>query len=123
MSHRGFGSSRFVDDSRSWTGGVVGAIHCAAPELYFNPPYSSEIDVFAFGLIHNEPLVGRPVFLPICREERVMWMALNMIRADLPEWIGYDVHMLITRCWAAKPEPLTVVLAVTSSEDLKILTR
>jgi serine/threonine protein kinase len=99
-----FGSSRFVDDSRRWTGGIVGTIRYAAPELYSHPPYSSQVDVFAFGLILYELLAGRPVFLPTLDEGRIMFMVLNVTRADFPDGMGDDLKALIRRCWAAKPE-------------------
>jgi serine/threonine protein kinase len=66
-----WGSSKFiVKGAIRWTGGVVGSVQYAAPELYDEPPCSEKIDVFAFGLILYELVVGRPVFDPDSRYEQ-----------------------------------------------------
>jgi TPR repeat protein len=99
-----WGSSKFiVKGVTPWTGGVVGTFHYAAPELYGDPPYSEKIDVFAFGLILYELVVGRPVFRRDLRWEQIMKMVLNDVRPDLPPEMSEDVKTLIRRCWAGNP--------------------
>jgi TPR repeat protein len=99
-----FGTSKFIEENNRWTGNAERTVQYAAPELYEDPPYSQKIDVFAFGLILYEILVGGPVFLPSYEEKHIMYRVLNNIRADLPEWMNEDVKLLISRCWSMKPE-------------------
>jgi TPR repeat protein len=72
----------------------------AAPELY-DREYNSKVDVFSFGLILYEVVVGRAVYAGQGHSEhRVMYMAVNNIRAELPPDMSSDVKSLITRCWS-----------------------
>jgi serine/threonine protein kinase len=74
-----WGSSKFiVNGVTPWTGGIRGSVQYAAPELYDDPPYSEKIDVFAFGLILYELVVGRPVFDPhLWTSEQIMKKVLD----------------------------------------------
>jgi serine/threonine protein kinase len=99
-----FGSSKFIEGTTPWTGGVVGSVQYAAPELYDNPPYSSKIDVFAFGLILYEILVGHPVFDPKLDPVRLMFLVLTNRRADLPDAMPEAMKTLIKQCWAEDPD-------------------
>jgi serine/threonine-protein kinase len=97
-----FGSSKFFESTTRWTGGVVGSVQYAAPELYGDPPYSSKIDVFAFGLILYEILVGQPVFKPTLSSHRVTCLAGERTRPELPATMRSEVQNLIGRCWSVE---------------------
>jgi serine/threonine protein kinase len=99
-----FGSSKIFEGASRWTGGVVGSVQYTAPEQYENSPYSTKIDVFAFGLILYEIVVGKPVYSPYLLDFRVMYKVLQGERAELPSDMSDDVKTLITRCWANKPD-------------------
>jgi hypothetical protein len=98
-----FGSSKFIAEKHRWTGDVVGTFLYAASELYDQPPYSTKIDVFAFGLILYEILVGRMVFPPTLAEKQIMDRARDGTRAAFPDWLDQTVQRLISRCWAVNP--------------------
>jgi serine/threonine-protein kinase len=75
-----------------------------APELY-DREYTAKVDVFSFGLILYEILVGRGVYAgQDLSEFRIMYMAMNDIRAELPSEMSSDVKLLITRCWSGDPD-------------------
>jgi TPR repeat protein len=118
------GSSKFIEAAGRWTGGVVGTVMYAAPELYDNPPYSSKIDVFAFGLILYEIMVGRPVFATNLSNEQMMRHAIEGTRAELPDWMSGRVKSLIRRCWAVDPKtrpPFSVIMQELKQIGFKIL--
>jgi serum/glucocorticoid-regulated kinase 2 len=118
------GSAKFIMETHRWTGGVVGTIQYAAPELYDNPPYSAKIDVFAFGLILYEVLVGRPVYGGTLAWQQIMRKVLDSVRAEFPAWMSDGVKELIGRCWAEKPEDrpqFTEILSVLQLMRFQIL--
>jgi serine/threonine protein kinase len=120
-----WGSSKLiVKGVTPWTGGVVGSVQYAAPELYDNPPYSEKVDVFAFGLILFELLVGRPVIDPESRPELIMKKVLDGVRADFPQEMSEDVKTLIQRCWCGKPSerpPFDHILGALQRIRFKVL--
>jgi serine/threonine protein kinase len=121
-----WGSSKFIVQGETrWTGGVVGTVQYAAPELYGYPPYSEKIDVFSFGLILYELVVGRPVFDPdLWTVEQIMKKVLDGVRADLPQEMSEDVKTLIGRCWAANPSdrpPFDHILGALQRIRFKVL--
>jgi serine/threonine-protein kinase len=121
----GLGLSKFIVTGVTWwTGGVVGTVQYAAPELYNNPPYSEKIDVFAFELILYELVVGSPVFGPGLSPEQIMKKVLDDVPPDLPQNMSEDVKTLIQRCWAGKPSdrrPFDHVLGALQRIRLKVL--
>jgi aurora kinase len=118
-------SSKFiVKGVTRWTGVVVGIVQYAAPDLYDNPPDSEKIDVFAFGLILYELVVGRPVFGPTLSLKQIMKKVLGDVRPDLPPEMSEDVKTLIQRRWTGKPSnrlPFDHILGAIQRIRFKVL--
>jgi serine/threonine protein kinase len=101
-----FGSSRIDYDDGTPTGGCeCGSVHYAAPELFEEGASGTEAsDVFSFGLILYEVLVGSAVFcsslppLEVVRRRRVGWMP------RIPATCGGVLSDLIARCWSPAPQ-------------------
>jgi serine/threonine protein kinase len=73
-----------------------------APECYDNH-YSSESDVFAFGLILYELLTGQPVVSKSLTKWQILHkIVINGERPEIPESVPPDAEDLITDCWARK---------------------
>jgi hypothetical protein len=70
-----------------------------APECYENI-IAIENDIFSFGLILYEIIVGKPVF-PRSMEfgEIVGALVLRYYRPDIPDWVLPETGNLIRDCW------------------------
>jgi serine/threonine protein kinase len=104
-----FGSSRFVYDDGTLTPvespQPAATVHYAAPEmLEDSTDHTLKVDVFAFGLILFEILVGRPVF---ARSLFPMEVIRKLKARDLPaipiDQCGSLMSNLIGRCWLKDP--------------------
>jgi serine/threonine protein kinase len=96
------GSIRFCDLGLTLTS-QVGTPLYMAPEMYEGAGYTGAIDVYAFGLILFEILVGVPVFAPT-NPANLMAKVLGGERPSLPESMHPTVRTIIKRCWAVDPE-------------------
>jgi TPR repeat protein len=84
------------DPSRDW--------RYTAPECFVNDPCFKS-DVFSFGMILYELLVGIAVFPKDCTRRFILKMvAVEGYRPTIPDWIGPKVADLITDCWAQQPD-------------------
>jgi serine/threonine protein kinase len=99
-----FGSSRFPSDDAAPTPDS-GAVYYAAPEQYVDGAALTEkIDVFSFGLIGYERIIGSPVF----SSSDSPCIVIRRLRAqDLPKppgSCGYLLQSLICRGLRTNPE-------------------
>jgi serine/threonine protein kinase len=99
-----FGSSRFESDDATPLPDT-GTVCYAAPEQYLEDAVlTSKIDVFSFGLILYEVLVGCPVF----RSSDPPFNVIRRLRAGdlppVPPRCGSFMQDLIVRCWETNPE-------------------
>jgi tetratricopeptide (TPR) repeat protein len=98
-----FGSGRLEDDDITITSDT-GTVYYAAPELYHELPYPNKIDVFSFGLILFEILVGRAVF----EEGEQPFPIMKRLREgdfeEIPPSVGDHMQTLISQCWSVDPE-------------------
>jgi serine/threonine protein kinase len=93
-----FGTSRFEDDKNSSTN-ETGTIHYAAPEQYEDgDACTTKCDVFAFGLVVYEMLVGTPVFPPSESPYVVIGRLRKQDLPIVPAEHGDLMRNLIDRC-------------------------
>jgi serine/threonine protein kinase len=99
-----FGTSRSEYDDGTMTS-ETGSAHYAAPEMYREDScFSNKVDVFSFGLILYEILIGRPVFRSSMMSFPIMRKVLTGDVPSIPDHIGKVTQSLISRCWSLKPE-------------------
>jgi serine/threonine protein kinase len=80
-----FGSGRFADELTN----QAGATHYMAPECFGDKGYTNMVDVYSFGLILYEIIVGQPVFSPEKNQLVVMALTLDGVRADIPTTVPH----------------------------------
>jgi serine/threonine protein kinase len=84
----------------------TGTVHYAAPEQFkedIDIP-APAIDVFSFGLILYEVIVGRAVFSPKLMPAAVIRMHNDDFRPEIPDHVCRPMRDLIIRCWSPNPE-------------------
>jgi serine/threonine protein kinase len=75
-----------------------------APECYSNR-YFPKSDVFSFGLILYELLVGEPAFPKSLTESQIAHILLFTDEMpEIPEFVPLHTQELITDCWAIDPD-------------------
>jgi serine/threonine protein kinase len=98
-----FGTTRRSEHDYTWTP-EGGSVHYAAPEQYQEEiQCTNKVDVFAFGLILYEILVGVAVFPSSMEPFPVMRELLKGIMPVIPEKCGTFMKSLIPRCWSMNP--------------------
>jgi serine/threonine protein kinase len=98
-----FGTSRRESDDHTLTL-EAGTVHYAAPEMFREEPYTNKVDVFSFGSILYEIIVGSPVF---ARDEPPFPVMRQLLAGDMPrvpDLCGEFMQGLINRCWSQNPE-------------------
>jgi serine/threonine protein kinase len=98
-----FGNSKF-EASRTATKQSLSTFtpSYAAPELLFEGRVTEKTDVFAFGLILYEILVGKSVF-PKTDLRSVVGMHNDHSRPEIPNTVRGRVANLIKKCWSPDP--------------------
>jgi serine/threonine protein kinase len=100
-----FGCSTFNDKSRilslrNANGSLRNDAYYCAPECYANID-DPAIDVFVFGLILSELVVGKPAFPKSMKANEVAGaVVLRDWRPDIPNSVFPDTAELIQDCWA-----------------------
>jgi serine/threonine protein kinase len=97
-----FGTSRLEIDDATFTGDT-GTVHYAAPEMFKDDPYTNKVDVFSFGLILYEILVGSAVFQLSEARFPIMRRILTGDMPEIPARCGPFMQNLIPRCWSLNP--------------------
>jgi serine/threonine protein kinase len=78
-------------------------VHYVAPECYDNE-YGWESDVFSFGLILYELVVGSPAFSKNLSQITVVkLLVVDNVRPDIPESVLPSTKSLICKCWKRNP--------------------
>jgi serine/threonine protein kinase len=102
----------------------VGSPGYIAPELYEDSVLpSTSVDVFSFGLILYELVVGTPAFSPSLSASAVMKRVVLGQRPDIPASVSPIVRRLITQCWSGQPSDrprFAEILSQLTSCDFKI---
>jgi serine/threonine protein kinase len=100
----GFSCCHFANDN-DWTPPEVGPVHYSAPEMWDEDsiPVSTG-DVFAFGSILYELLVGQPVFRPSELRLSVLRGLRSYVWPSIPTPCGTLMQELIPQCWKRNPD-------------------
>jgi serine/threonine protein kinase len=103
----------------------IGTPAYMAPEVYDGVAYSKQIDVYAFGLILYEIVMGRPVFPPDLPSQNIMKkLLIDDTRAEIPPTVAPWVRDLIQNCWqtdAASRPPFTTIERILQEHHFEIL--
>jgi hypothetical protein len=94
-----------------------------APEMYEEGAYTDKVDVFSFGLILYEIVVGEPAFPPDLRAAQVMTRVLTGERKPIPDFVPDWVHGLILKCWDNNPDlrpPFCEIEGMLRGQDFEI---
>jgi hypothetical protein len=97
-----FGSGRYESDDATLTP-EAGTLYYAAPEQYKDGPYTNKVDIFSFGLILYEILVGSAVFPRSMYPRPLMKRLLRGEMPSIPDSCGIFMQGLIPRCWSMIP--------------------
>jgi serine/threonine protein kinase len=99
-----FGSSRLQSDDATPTS-QCGTVCYAAPEQYVEKArLTSQTDVFSFGLLLYEILVGQPVFSSLDPPFDVIRRLRARDLPQLPASCGDFMQDLVRRCWLTDPD-------------------
>jgi serine/threonine protein kinase len=95
-----FGSSRFSGVGTQTRN--VGTPLYSAPEQY-ETEYDEKVDVYSFGLLFYEILLGKPVFDPLLTMAQLYRKVVCGERPVIPETTVSFVKSLIECCWSVNP--------------------
>lgn len=98
-----FANSRFLPEENTFlTAKPVSSSYFVAPELTVDEDYDETVDVFSFGGILYEMLVGKAPFSGYSREEVENKLSKGE-RPPFPPEISDDLRNLIESCWSQDP--------------------
>jgi hypothetical protein len=97
-----FGSSRLLDLDLTQTR-QPGTPLYMAPELYDETGYTTAVDIFSFGLILYELLVGRRAFSSTIAPYVLMKKVTTGDRPEIPADVSEAGCKMIKRCWNVDP--------------------
>jgi serine/threonine protein kinase len=82
----------------------AGTLYYAAPEMFEEVAQTTKLDVFSFGLVLYEILVGYPVFSHDQTPFEILWKITRGNMPNIPDKVLPSMKSLIKRCWALKPD-------------------
>jgi serine/threonine protein kinase len=97
-----FGMARAACDGQTRSG-FKGSVGYAAPELFDDVDATPKVDVFSFGSILYEILVGSPAFSPNLPSRTIVGKLKNHEMPNIPDSISPPMNTLISKCWAVNP--------------------
>lgn len=84
-------------------GGVYGVLPYVAPEVLQGSPHTMYSDVYSFGIIMWEILVGRLSFSDRAHDAHLQLQIINGLRPEIPEGAPEFYLDTMTRCWDSDP--------------------
>jgi serine/threonine protein kinase len=97
----------------------TGTPYYAAPELYEEKERTEKVDVFSFGLILYEVLVGRAVFPKSLTPMDIIRLHRAGERPEIPDTVFPVMKMLIGKCWSPnsseRPSFNDIIQEITSN--------
>lgn len=76
-----------------------------APEIYMNNPYTSKVDVYAFGMLLYQLISKKEPFGEFRRNTFMLWhKILSDSRPEFTDDFPESFKVLIQKCWSGKPE-------------------
>jgi hypothetical protein len=111
MSSGEIRATKTFDDQADQLGGSDFLANWSAPEVISDARHSQASDIYSFGLVLWEILIGTPPFNEIRTQTEIRRRVLNDIRPAIPECFltpPYEVYFLplvdlIRRCWSKEP--------------------
>jgi serine/threonine protein kinase len=94
----GLGSREDDDDERP-----MGTVAYMAPEILDGGRRTKKVDVFAFGLILYEILVGKSVFPKTESPMQIVKLHMQDARPPIPTTIHSKIRHVIQKCWSKNP--------------------
>jgi serine/threonine protein kinase len=83
---------------------ATGTTHYAAPELYKEDQWNEKVDIFSFGLIVYELVVGHPVFPKSLTPFEILRQHREYYRPEIPSNVLPVMKGLIERCWSSNAD-------------------
>jgi len=99
-----FGLSRYVKSPETILTIDIGTPHWMAPELFESRDYTNKVDVYAFGMLLWEILVGAYPFKGRTAVQIAYSVCKKGERPKIPKRTPEGLENLIQQCWAQKPE-------------------
>jgi serine/threonine protein kinase len=98
-----FGTARF-EACGTVSGNIVGTLAYMAPETFGEDSPTKKVDVFSFGLILYEMLVGNSVFPKNAVLARIYGLHMGGFRPEIPSTVSPAVASVIEKCWSMNPD-------------------
>jgi serine/threonine protein kinase len=98
-----FGTSRCRANDHTPTHDT-GTPHYAAPELFEEDARTKKVDVFSFGLMCYEIIVGRAVFPKSMYSAEIIRWHRKRERPTIPDTVCPTMRTLISRCCSPEPQ-------------------
>jgi serine/threonine protein kinase len=107
ISGFGHSTSPRIDSTSASDKGLVSSLknyRHTAPEYHENRS-NWRSDVFSFGFILYELVVGRRVFRDDMSNDQIVALIVKQeFRPEIPDWVAIDVNVLMIDCWAQNPD-------------------
>ncbi|RIB16420.1 kinase-like domain-containing protein [Gigaspora rosea] len=81
---------------------VCGVLPYIAPEVFKGESYTKAFDIYSFGIIMWEILLGTPI--PFKENPEFQFQVINGLRPHIPEGTTSRYIDLMRRCWDGNPE-------------------
>jgi serine/threonine protein kinase len=114
-----FGSVRSTLDPGAPSGAPSTPLYRAPEQADEADRHTSKIDVYSYGLILYEVLVGKPVFSPAMNPYQIACQSINNIRPPIPSVVHPSIQKVIKGAWAPKPEDRPTIDEILSVFEAK----
>jgi serine/threonine protein kinase len=98
-----FGNSKLEECGTTTTTRKAYTPLYSAPETVLDDQTTRESDVFSFGLIFYEMIVGQTVFPKDTTTRNIVGLHVKQYRPEIPDDVRPPIAELIKECWAMQP--------------------